>query len=117
MFSQHQPLIKDPQTSPSRETLINSYQKSMKPSRKTLKKFGKPSKSLIIQKSPQSKLGIKGHEESAPPKPRFFYWRGYSQIYIIKNYRFTKSISPTLLGIYSITNLQQITKRKILVIG
>lgn len=58
MFSQHQPLIKDPQTSPSRETLINSYQKSMKPSRKTLKKFGKPSKSLIIQKSPQSKLGI-----------------------------------------------------------
>ena len=48
MFSQHQPLIKDPQTSPSRETLINSYQKSMKPSRKTLKKFGKPSKSLII---------------------------------------------------------------------
>jgi len=50
MCSQHQPLIKDPQTSPSRKTLINSYQKSMKPSRETLKKFGKPSKSLIIQK-------------------------------------------------------------------
>ena len=29
------------------------------------------------KKYPQSKLGIRGHEESAPPKPRFFYWRGY----------------------------------------
>ena len=47
--STRQPLIIDPQTSPSRRTLINLLKNSSKPSRETLKKFGKPSRSLIIQ--------------------------------------------------------------------
>ena len=45
--------MKDPQLSPSRRTLNNYAIFYAKPSRKTLNKFGKPSRTLIIQKDPK----------------------------------------------------------------
>lgn len=42
--------ISSPQVSPSRRTLNNYAIFYAKPSRKTINKFGKPSRTLIIQK-------------------------------------------------------------------
>lgn len=46
-----QPLMKDLHLSPSRRTLNNYAVFFAKPSRKTLNKFGKPSRTLIILKN------------------------------------------------------------------